>query len=423
MTDRLRAALREAAIAGIIMIGIALPLVGFRLQETPGQGLGIAYRFDQVVIAGVVVAIGRFLVALFRPELQQLRGRLAQGGARTVRGGRVSQTAIGIAACLLAFALPFLPIADRYIVDTATTVLIYTMLGLGLNIVVGLAGLLDLGYVAFYAIGAYSFALLATHYDFSFWMCLPIAGVMAAFLGIILGFPVLRLRGDYLAIVTLGFGEIIRIILINWGALTGGPNGITNIPRPSFFGAPFTRTAAEGEVPFHELFGLSFSSMHRVLFLYYLILVLVVLTAVIAARLRRLPIGRAWEALREDEVACRALGVNATRVKLSAFAIGAMFGGFAGTFFATRQGFISPESFTFIESALVLAIVVLGGMGSQLGVALAAIIVVALPEMTREFAELRMLLFGAAMVLVMVWRPRGLIGTRRPSVTLARFTS
>ncbi|APF38195.1 amino acid/amide ABC transporter membrane protein 2, HAAT family (TC 3.A.1.4.-) [Chelatococcus sambhunathii] len=423
VTDRLRAALREAAIAGIIMIGIALPLVGFRLQETPGQGLGIAYRFDQVVIAGVVVAIGRFLVALFRPELQQLRGRLAQGGARTVRGGRVSQTAIGIAACLLAFALPFLPIADRYIVDTATTVLIYTMLGLGLNIVVGLAGLLDLGYVAFYAIGAYSFALLATHYDFSFWMCLPIAGVMAAFLGIILGFPVLRLRGDYLAIVTLGFGEIIRIILINWGALTGGPNGITNIPRPSFFGAPFTRTAAEGEVPFHELFGLSFSSMHRVLFLYYLILVLVVLTAVIAARLRRLPIGRAWEALREDEVACRALGVNATRVKLSAFAIGAMFGGFAGTFFATRQGFISPESFTFIESALVLAIVVLGGMGSQLGVALAAIIVVALPEMTREFAELRMLLFGAAMVLVMVWRPRGLIGTRRPSVTLARFTS
>ncbi|KZE27463.1 branched-chain amino acid ABC transporter permease [Chelatococcus daeguensis] len=423
ITDRLRAALREAAIAGIIMIGIALPLVGFRLQETPGQGLGIAYRFDQVVIAGVVVAIGRFLVALFRPELQQLRGRLAQGGARTVRGGRVSQTAIGIAACLLAFALPFLPIADRYIVDTATTVLIYTMLGLGLNIVVGLAGLLDLGYVAFYAIGAYSFALLATHYDFSFWMCLPIAGVMAAFLGIILGFPVLRLRGDYLAIVTLGFGEIIRIILINWGALTGGPNGITNIPRPSFFGAPFTRTAAEGEVPFHELFGLSFSSMHRVLFLYYLILVLVVLTAVIAARLRRLPIGRAWEALREDEVACRALGVNATRVKLSAFAIGAMFGGFAGTFFATRQGFISPESFTFIESALVLAIVVLGGMGSQLGVALAAIIVVALPEMTREFAELRMLLFGAAMVLVMVWRPRGLIGTRRPSVTLARFTS
>src|SRR5690606_12770614 len=212
-----------------------------------------------------------------------------------------------------------------------------------------------------------------------------------------LGFPVLRLRGDYLAIVTLGFGEIIRIILINWGALTGGPNGITNIPRPSFFGAPFTRTAAEGEVPFHELFGLDFSSMHRVLFLYYLILVLVVLTAVIAARLRRLPIGRAWEALREDEVACRALGVNATRVKLSAFAIGAMFGGFAGTFFATRQGFISPESFTFIESALVLAIVVLGGMGSQLGVALAAIIVVALPEMTREFAELRMLLFGAAM--------------------------
>jgi branched-chain amino acid transport system permease protein len=233
-----------------------------------------------------------------------------------------------------------------------------------------------------------------------------------------LGFPVLRLRGDYLAIVTLGFGEIIRIVLLNWYDVTGGPNGLSNIPRPSFFGFEFDRSPDEGETAFHQLLGIDFSAQHRIVFLYFLILALALLTNFVVLRLRRLPIGRAWEALREDEIACKALGINPTHTKLTAFALGAMFGGFAGSFFATRQGFISPESFTFIESATILAIVVLGGMGSQLGVVLAATLLVVLPEMARGFAEYRMLLFGAAMVAIMVWRPGGLLGHRDPTIRL-----
>jgi branched-chain amino acid transport system permease protein len=323
-----------------------------------------------------------------------------------------------VGGVLFAFVLPFLPFANRYVIDVATTVLIYVMLGWGLNIVVGLAGLLDLGYVAFYAVGAYSYALLAINFDLGFWECLPLAGAFAALFGVLLGFPVLRLRGDYLAIVTLGFGEMVRIILLNWYDVTRGPDGLSNIPRPSFFGFDFTRDPAEGETAFHELVGLSYSGFHRVVFLYFLILLLALITNAFVLRIRKLPISRAWEALREDEIACRALGINPTNTKLTAFALGAMFGGFAGSFFATRQGFISPESFTFIESALVLAIVVLGGMGSQIGVVLAALVLVLLPEFGREFAQFRMLLFGAAMVMIMIWRPRGLLAHRAPTIHL-----
>jgi branched-chain amino acid transport system permease protein len=283
-----------------------------------------------------------------------------------------------------------------------------------LNIVVGLAGLLDLGYVAFYAVGAYAYALLAQNFGLSFWICLPLAGILAAFWGVMLGFPVLRLRGDYLAIVTLAFGEIIRIVIVNWQSLTNGPNGISGIPRPSFFGLPFN----DSEGGFAAHFGLEFNPVHRIIFLFYLILALALLTNFVTLRLRRLPIGRAWEALREDEIACRSLGINTTNTKLTAFAMGAMFGGFAGSFFATRQGFISPESFVFMESALVLAIVVLGGMGSQLGVAIAAVVMIGGFEFFRQFEQFRMLVFGTAMVAIMVWRPRGLIATRMPSVFL-----
>jgi branched-chain amino acid transport system permease protein len=288
------------------------------------------------------------------------------------------------------------------------------MLAWGLNIVVGLAGLLDLGYVAFYAVGAYSYALLAKNFGFSFWLCLPLAGVLAAFWGVLLGFPVLRLRGDYLAIVTLAFGEIIRLVIVNWQDFTGGPNGISGIPRPSFFGIPFNNEP-DG---FAALFNLEFTPTHRVVFLYYVILVLALITCLVTIRLRQLPIGRAWEALREDEIACRSLGINTTNTKLTAFATGALFAGFAGSFFATRQGFISPESFVFMESALVLAIVVLGGMGSQLGVAIAALAMIGGFELFRNFEQFRMLVFGAAMVGIMVWRPRGLVATRTPSVFL-----
>jgi branched-chain amino acid transport system permease protein len=293
------------------------------------------------------------------------------------------------------------------------------MLGWGLNIVVGLAGLLDLGYVAFYAVGAYSYALFALNFDLGFWTCLPIAGALAACFGILLGFPVLRLRGDYLAIVTLGFGEMIRIILNNWQSLTNGPQGLAGVPRPTLFGLPFSASAAEGQTTFASFFGLAHSPLQRVIFLYYVILGLALLTNLFTMRIRRLPVGRAWEALREDEIACRSLGINPTSTKLTAFSIGAMFAGFAGSFFATRQGFISPESFTFIESAIILAIVVLGGMGSQLGVVIAAVVLIGGPELVRELEEFRMLAFGGLMVLIMLWRPRGLLAHREPTLRLA----
>ncbi len=410
--------LKDAILAALVAVLLALPLVGLQTYDVGGGALGIRTHFDWVVVAGAAVFAGRLALRLFRQLYRARptgRGRvftfLAAWGRRRV----LPITLAGIAC---AVALPFLPFSSRYLIDLGTTVLIYVMLGWGLNVVVGLAGLLDLGYVAFYAVGAYTFALLARDWGFSFWEALPFSGLVAASFGIILGFPVLRLRGDYLAIVTLGFGEIIRIVLLNWATLTGGPNGISDVPRPSFFGLPFARSAPEGVTTFHQFFGLEFSPDQRVIFLYFVILAMALVTNAFTLRIRKLPIGRAWEALREDEVACRALGINPTTVKLSAFAIGAMFGGLAGCFFATRQGFISPESFTFIELATILAIVVLGGMGSQMGVVLAAILLVTLPEFGRAFAEFRMLIFGAAMVGVMVWRPRGLISHREPTLRL-----
>ena len=242
---------------------------------------------------------------------------------------------------------------------------------------------------------------------------------MAALFGFLLGFPVLRLRGDYLAIVTLGFGEIIRLVLRNETEITGGPNGIGGIPKPTFFGLTFERRAAEGLQTFHEFFGLQYDPALKVTALYLTALLLVLAALFIVNRLMRMPIGRAWEALREDEIACRALGLNPTVIKLSAFTIGASFAGFAGSFFAARQGLVTPESFTFMESAMILAIVVLGGMGSQLGVILAAAIMVLLQEM-RGFAEYRMLIFGLMMIVMMIWRPNGLLPMQRPHMELRR---
>jgi len=346
-----------------------------------------------------------------------LEAREAQEHQR-MNWARRASLILGPILVAVAVALPFTPWADRALVETLTLILTYVMLGWGLNIVVGLAGLLDLGYVAFYAVGAYSFAKFSVDLGLGFWQCLPLAGLMAASFGVLLGFPVLRLRGDYLAIVTLGFGEMIRIVLENWQSFTNGPNGIGGISRITFFGLPFERTPPEGTESFHQFFGIEFSTLQRIVFLYYVILSLALVTNFVTIRLRKLPIGRAWEALREDETACRALGINPTNTKLTAFAMGAMFAGFAGSFFAVRQGFISPESFKFLESAIILSIVVLGGMGSQVGVALAAILLVGLPEVLRELALYRMLFFGGAMVMIMLWRPRGLLAHREPTILL-----
>jgi branched-chain amino acid transport system permease protein len=409
----LLAALKDAAAAALVAALLAIPLLGFRLVDS-AQGLSLDYRFLWVAYAAGGVFAARLLLQLTGRGLIPVRKRPFPRIAMLEQFRGKGETMAGYA--MIAFALLLPLFSNGNFVDRATLVLIYVMLGTGLSIVVGLAGLLDLGYVAFYAVGAYCYAILALTFGLSFWICLPLAGLCAAAFGILLGFPVLRLRGDYLAIVTLGFGEIIRIILINWQELTGGPNGLVGVPRPSFFGLEFLPGGDAGT--FAGFFGIPFAPAHRIYFLYYLALALVLFTAFFVHRIRKLPIGRAWEALREDEIACQSLGLNPTTIKLSAFALGASFAGFAGSFFAARQGFISPESFTFIESAIILAVVVLGGMGSQIGIVLAAIVLVGLPEWFRDLAQFRMLAFGIVMVLVVVWRPNGFLAKRNPSVRL-----
>ncbi len=289
---------------------------------------------------------------------------------------------------LVAAVFPFL--FSSYQTSIMITALMYVMLGLGLNIVVGLAGLLDLGYVAFYAVGAYFYALMNHHFGLGFWVALPLSGALAATFGILLGFPVLRLRGDYLAIVTLGFGEIIRLILENWNALSFGPSGIAGISRPSTFGIQLTL-------------------QQHMVYLYYIMIMLVIFTMLVVGRLRHSRIGRAWIALREDEIACQAMGIDKTGTKLMAFALGATWAGFVGCILAAKTTFINPASFTFMESAMILSIVVLGGMGSIVGVMVGAFILILLPEYLRAFSEYRMLAFGASMVLIMVFRPQGII--------------
>ncbi|TDX28987.1 L-leucine ABC transporter membrane protein /L-isoleucine ABC transporter membrane protein /L-valine ABC transporter membrane protein [Modicisalibacter xianhensis] len=405
--------------AGLTLL-LGASVLGVQLQS---QGIETV-----VVVHGPLTWLGLFAAAavvfayqLVKDRVQRVRQNARQGSRFRLpdflenHAQRRLMIALAIGALLL---FPFM--AERSAVDIATLTLIYVMLGLGLNVVVGLAGLLDLGYVGFYAVGAYTYALLNSYFGFSFWEALPIAGGMTALFGYLLGFPVLRLRGDYLAIVTLGFGEIIRILLNNLTEITGGPNGIARIPEPSLFNLQFARRADEGYTSFHEYFGIAYDPTHKVIYLYILALLFALAVAYIIYRLMRMPIGRAWEALREDDIACRSLGLNPTGVKLSAFTIGASFAGIAGSIFAARQGFISPLSFTFIESAIVLAIVVLGGMGSQLGVVLAAVAMTLLPEIAREFNEYRMLLFGLIMVLMMVWRPQGLLPLKRPQMELKR---
>ncbi len=456
------AIIKEAAFSAVIAFALTVTLIGMNTVSENSK-LVIQYRWAEVAWATGLVFLGRIglsliahgvalpaavlsaaaaVIGFFAPAPELVRVILVGGGlVIALRGAMAwqkqgkppsdappvmdrvaayvsrSSKVFGPIALLVMIALPIIW-PSRYAIDVLTLVFTYIMLGWGLNIVVGLAGLLDLGFVAFFAVGAYSYALLGTQ-GWSFWACLPVAGILSAMSGLLLGFPVLRLRGDYFAIVTLGFGEIIRIVLINWSDFTGGPNGIGNIPRPSFFGlAEFTETPAAGVTAFHEMFGIPFDTNHRVFFLYYLIVALALLVHLVSVRLRRLPLGRSWEALREDDIACQSLGINRRNIKLAAFMISATFGGLAGAFFATRQGFVSPESFTFIESAVILAIVVLGGLGSQVGVVLATVLIIGLPEVFRDLEEYRMIVFGGAMVAIMLWRPHGLLAHREPSLLL-----
>jgi branched-chain amino acid transport system permease protein len=463
MGSRLPAMLKDAALTAFVAAALGVFIVGFHTVDVSGKGLSFDFWFEDLIVAVIAIFFGRLGLSLAAAGLRwpafALGAALGVTGVsplrlpstflhwfvviagvlmivraiwpwadnalatlrhspRGVAMGRAGAKWFGALLLLAAAVMPLTPMADQKTMDLSVLILTYVMLGWGLNIVVGLAGLLDLGYVAFYAVGAYAYALLSTQWGLGFWVVLPIAGMFAASFGILLGFPVLRLRGDYLAIVTLGFGEIIRLVILNWFDLTNGPAGIGGIPGPTFFGAVFAETAPPGKQTFAAMMGIPFNGNQRLVFLYYIILVLALITNFFTQRIRRLPVGRAWEALREDETACRALGINPTNTKLTAFAIGAMFAGFAGSFFAAKQRFISPESFVFIESAIILAIVVLGGMGSQIGVVLASVLLIGLPEWFRDLGGYRMLAFGLAMVLIMVFRPRGLIAHREPSLRL-----
>ncbi|MEJ0013261.1 MAG: high-affinity branched-chain amino acid ABC transporter permease LivM [Bauldia sp.] len=427
-------AIKEALIAGGVALALFGPFLGLLTAQNVRNELVLVTRPGLLATAVGIVAVGRFLIAYFyAPYATRRRGAPARVKAAPQWQTTLRRFFIPIAILLLVLYPPIvlgtsgIQGSIKWVDNFGVQILIYVMLAWGLNIVVGLAGLLDLGYVAFYAVGAYSYTLLAIHFDLSFWVLLPVAGLLAAAWGVLLGFPVLRLRGDYLAIVTLAFGEIVRLVLVNWRDVTKGGFGITSIPKITFFGMPFDASPNGFAAHFH----LPLSSAYYKIFMFYLILALALFTAWVTTRLRKLPIGRAWESLREDEIACRSLGINTTSTKLTAFATGAMFAGFAGSFFAARQGFISPESFTFIESAMIVAIVVLGGMGSIIGVAVAAVAMIGGIESLRELTILkevfgqdfeptqyRMLLFGLAMVLIMLWKPRGFVTARQPTVFL-----
>ncbi|MBU1170597.1 MAG: high-affinity branched-chain amino acid ABC transporter permease LivM [Proteobacteria bacterium] len=378
-----------------IMISIWFMFLTFPLMVVYINPLNytVTWRWKNMIMVG----IGTFFASFFWRRFQNRtvgNNDKPSLGQKTLNhiytSPEISRMLLGV---LILFTLSFPFIFSTYQTNVFTTALMYVVLGLGLNIVVGLAGLLDLGYVAFYAVGAYSYALLNHHFGVGFWVALPLGALVAAFFGILLGIPVLRLRGDYLAIVTLGFGEIIRLILENWDKVFFGPSGISNISRPAFFGVELV----EKSIP------------HAIKYMYYLVLLLVLFTIFFVNRLKNSRIGRAWIALREDEIACQAMGINKMRTKLTAFALGATWAGMVGVIFAAKTTFINPASFTFMESAIILSIVVLGGMGSIPGVILGAFFLVLLPEYFRTLGDYRMLAFGASMVIMMVFRPQGLI--------------
>jgi branched-chain amino acid transport system permease protein len=292
---------------------------------------------------------------------------------------------------LLLLVLPALTVplfSQNYVLDVAVLAGIYIILALALNVVVGFTGLLNLGFVAYYAIGAYSFALMNTRLGLGFWSALPLSVIITTAAGFVFAAPAIRLKGDYLALVTLGFGEIVRITLNNWDSFTKGPNGISGIDAPFFFGISLAPLSS----------------------FYYLVLFFVVLAVIVIKRVHASAIGRAWIALREDEIAATAMGIQSTRYKLYSVSFGAFWAGLAGCLFAAKMRFISPESFTFMESALILSMVILGGLGSILGVIVGAVILVALPEVLRDIQMYRMLALGAGVVLLMVFRPQGLFG-------------
>ncbi len=389
--------LKSSLVATVWFVFLAFPFMVVKVNTLKNS---VEWRWLNLLW----VAIGAFfLSALWRRAMEHRHRGGAPGesahadtpkmtlGERILSDRKIYRPLLAVLTVVI-LLFPF--VFDSYQVSIMLLALIFVVLGLGLNITVGLAGLLDLGYVAFFAVGAYSYGLLSFYYDVGFWTALPIGGLVGALFGILLGFPILRLRGDYLAIVTLGFGLIAKIVLENWEDVTNGAKGIANIGRPG-------------------LFGLQMDIATTTIYTYYLMIVLVLFTVFVTNRIKDSRIGRAWMALREDEIACVAMGVDMARTKLSAYAFGAFWAGLVGVIFAARNTYINPNSFTFMESAIVLSIVVLGGMGSIVGVIIAALVLILMPEYLRAFADYRMLIFGAVMVLMMIFRPQGLISNVR----------
>ncbi|MDH4163631.1 MAG: branched-chain amino acid ABC transporter permease [Nitrospirota bacterium] len=352
----------------------------------PFTGIAAATRIALVLAAGVLLA-----AALRTGTITRLAHTLFSGSARMQGAGRrlVALLAAPPSAFLFLAALCVIPLFQNdYYRDVLTLTGMYVVLALGLNLVVGQAGLLNLGYVAFYAVGAYTYAISSTRFGLPFWPGMAAGAAVAALAALLIGLSTLKLRGDYFAIVTLGLGEITRIVLNNWDSVTGGPNGISRIPRPSLAGYV----------------------LKTPLDFYYLILLMVVITVFAMRRIIASRIGRAWIAIREDEVAAEAMGINTFKLKLLAFVIASALAGCVGVFFAAKMAFVSPESFTFFESVLILCMVVLGGMGSIPGIILGAVLLVMLPEIFRDFQDYRMIGFGIALVLMMIFRPQGLMG-------------
>jgi len=383
--------IRESFVVALWFMFLTFPIMVIQVNTIEKT---IIWRWQNMLYVG----IGSFVLSFV---WRYFIGKVATGGRREEEAAegkktlrrriaadpRLTRGAIAFTA-VLALAFPFL--SSTYQVNIMTTALMYVVLGLGLNIVVGQAGLLHLGYAAFYAVGAYTYALLYQHFGIGFWTALPLGALLATLFGVLLGFPVLRLRGDYLAIVTLGFGEITRLVLENWSEFSSGPSGISEIPRPGFF-------------------GLEMNLEESTMYLYFLMIGFTLFTIFVTNRLQNSRIGRAWLALREDEVACQAMGVDKTMAKMTAFALGSTWAGMMGVVFAAKTTFVNPASFTFLESAMILSIVVLGGMGSTLGIILASFLLILLPEYLRAFSDYRMLLFGTIMVVMMIFRPQGII--------------
>ncbi len=393
--------IKNALLTGLWFAFLAFPILGMRFNVDKT----ISLYWDRLGILFLVVAIIALGKSIYQEK--QKTSTSSPFDALIIKKDSfmklfqdTKNQAVLLSLLLIIFiALPL--VSSLYQVTIFSLALIYIMLALGLNIVVGIAGQLVLGYSAFYAVGAYTYALLNMYYGLSFWICLPLGGLFAALAGLALGFPVLRLRGDYLAIVTLGFGEIVRLLLINMSDFTQGARGVANIPRPGFF-------------------GLDFSLEQSTIYIYYIALIATIITILVVRRLKYSRIGLALEALNQDEIACEAMGINLRKTKLMAFALGSCWAGFAGVILAARNTYINPASFTFMDSAMILAIVVLGGMGSIWGVVIAALILSLLPEYLRAFSEYRMLIFGALMVLMMIFRPQGILPAAKRKYTLSK---